>query len=226
MTNGGLRDRGGPMATRQEATGEQLTWFPRDWRTHLRRHWDSGWAGLFGTPVLAWVMPALLIAAILSVWSTPLAWLLAKPVQEIIAPTVAALASATALYAHVRLRAVATGLLAVFVTTIFFRELHFGPTVGGVHLVLIGCFFVFSLRRLEMQAFLADRWVRTWLAGAVLTYVVAYIIDESWVAFLPGFQAWRHVVEETLETCGHVQLFALSLAVIGVRLRAAANTER
>ena len=106
--------------------------------TLFKQHWDSAWAALHATPKIVFAIPFALAAMILVLRLTPLGWLLEKPVQEFIAPTVLAMATLFATIVHRWERQKITLMLAIYVWALFLRELHFGFMNGGILFALAG----------------------------------------------------------------------------------------
>ncbi len=172
-------------------------------------HWDSGWAALRATPLLAFAIPFLATGLILLIRLSPVGWVTEKPVQEIIAPTVLALAAGSVLLVHHWTRAKFTLMLSVFVWALFLRELHFEFMNGGILFALAGLMWWLSNVRQQLVEWLSSFWIRLWLAGCFCTYFISDMMDRHLFSFLPHYRSWNDNVEETLETVGHLMVFAL-----------------
>ena len=194
---------------------------PRDPGEHVRRHRASIEAAFAAMRWEALAIPLLLAVIIGLVAATSLGWLVSKASQEMIAPTVMVLASGTAWFVHAQARRLSTLLMGVFATAICVRELHLPGLDGAVYLTLLAVIGTVSLRRAELGVELADPWLRLFLIGAFATYVLAFAVDEHWLSFLPGYGFWHDPVEETLETCAHLQVFAATLSLARICLNRA-----
>lgn len=186
------------------------------WREQLAIHWASGWAALRATPWVVWFIPVVSFLAILAIGATGWRWAVEKEFQEAVAPTVVAL---TLIVSAVTWRSAPqtfTLLALIGVFSLFLRELHFGFTNWAIYFALAALVWWFSNERKNFAPFLQDRWLRTWLGGAFLTYFVADMFDGHLWQFLPGYWTYNDIAEETLETLGHVQLFAF--AVVAMKL--------
>lgn len=182
----------------------------------IRIHWDSAWAALRATPLLVFALPFLASAFILLVYLTPGGWITEKPVQELVAPTVLAMAAASVLFVHYWARAKFTLMLTLYVWALFLRELHFEFMNGGILLALAGLMWWLSNVRQELEQWLSSYWIRLWLAGSFFTYFMTDITDRHLFSFLPHYRSWNDNVEETLETFGHLLVFALVLVTLKV----------
>jgi len=182
----------------------------------IRHHMESARDALIGTPLWVWPVPALLCVIILLILQTPLGWITAKPFQEIAAPMVIGLTAGLALAVHYWLRSLFTLMLACFAVALFFRELHFVGTNNGIYLAVIILAVWASAKREEIREFIGNRWIAGLLACAVWTYFVTKLFDRHYLSFLPNYVAWENNAEESLETFGHLMVFAL--VVLTLRL--------
>ncbi|NKB53314.1 MAG: hypothetical protein GKR97_14005 [Rhizobiaceae bacterium] len=180
-------------------------------KQQIRIHWDSGWAALGATPLPAFAIPFFAAGLILLIRLSPVGWATEKPVQEIIAPTVLALAAGSVLLVHHWTRAKFTLMLSLFVWALFLRELHFEFMNGGILFALAGLMWWLSNVRHELVEWLSCFWIRLWLAGSFCTYFISDMMDRHLFYFLPHYRSWNDNVEETLETFGHLMVFALVL---------------
>jgi len=195
-------------------------------KSQWRQHYASGWAALRATPPFAFLMPLLSIALIAIVQQLPFAWFTEKPVQEIAAPVVLAIAAGTVLVGYRWFRETLPLMLAVLVWALFLRELHFEFMNGGILFALAGLAWWLSTVRLEIADWLAHFWIRFWLASAFLSYFISDMLDRHVFSFLPNYRSWNNNVEESLETCGHVMIFALVLATIRAGQNLAAKSTK
>ena len=180
-------------------------------RGQFRLHWDSAWAALRATPLLVFALPFVAAAVILVVRITPIGWVTEKPSQELIAPTVLAVAAGSVLFVHYWTKAKFTLMLSIFVWALFLRELHFEFMNGGILFALAGLMWWLSTVRHELQEWLSNFWIRLWLAGSFFTYFVSDMMDRHVLIFVPNYFSWNDNVEETLETFGHTLVFSLVL---------------
>lgn len=167
-------------------------------------------------PVFVWLLPFVLSLIIWAITRTPMGWMTEKPVQEIVAPVVIGMTAALVLVVHRWVGAKFSLLLACFVWALFFRELHFWGTNNGFYIALVAIMIWGWLSRSQISEFLQCRVIRFFLSGAFLIYFLSKIVDRGYLAFLPEFSVWRHNLEETLETCGHLLVFALVVMTLRV----------
>lgn len=179
-------------------------------------HWDSGWAALRATPLLVFFLPFLAAGVILLIRLSPVGWITEKPQQELVAPTVLAIAAGSVLFVHHWVRAKFSLMLSIFVWALFLRELHFEFMNGGILFALAGLMWWLSNVRHELVEWLSNFWIRLWLAGSFFTYFMSDMMDRHLFSFLPHYQSWNNNVEETLETFGHAMVFALVLVTLKV----------
>lgn len=166
--------------------------------------------------LLVWVLPFGLSLAIWAISRTPIGWMTEKPIQEIVAPVVIGMTAVLVLAVHRWAGAKFSLLLACFVWSLFFRELHFWGTNNGFYIALVVIMIWGWLSRDQISEFLQCRVIRFYLSGAFLIYLFSKIVDRGYLAFLPDFAVWRHNLEETLETCGHLLVFALVVMTLRV----------
>ncbi|MEP1208513.1 MAG: hypothetical protein ABJM29_11000 [Rhizobiaceae bacterium] len=179
-------------------------------------HWDSSWAALRATPLLVYVLPFLAAAVILLVRPTSVGWVTEKPVQELIAPTILAMAAGSVLFVYYWTRAKFALMLALFVWALFLRELHFEFMNGGILFALAGLMWWLSNVREELVGWLKVYWIRLWLAGSFFTYFISDMMDRHLFSFLPHYASWHDNVEESLESIGHLMVFALVFTTLKV----------
>ncbi len=169
----------------------------------------SGVEVLRSIPLLMWLLPLVLSVAIWAISKSPIGWMTEKPVQEIVAPVVIGLTAGLVLAVHKWSQTKFSFLLACFVWSLFLRELHFWGTNNGFYIALVVLIIWGWMSRVEINHFLKQTSIRYFLSGAFLIYLLSKIVDRGYLAFLPDFSVWRHNLEETLETCGHVMVFCL-----------------
>lgn len=188
------------------------------WREQVTIHWASGWAALRATPWPVWFIPIVGLLIILAIGATPFRWLVEKDLQEAVSPSVVTLTLIMAFMAWRwgQNRFTLIALLTVF--SLFMRELHFGFTNWAIYFALAALVWWFSMSRKQFSAYLSHWWLRLWLGGTFLTYFIADSFDGHVWSFLPGYWSYNDIAEETLETLGHVQLFALILMVLKISL--------
>lgn len=182
----------------------------------VRHHAESAKDAFIGIPLWVWPVPALLCVVILLILQTPFGWITAKPTQEIAAPVVSSLMAGLALCVHYWMRTTFTLILACFAVAIFFRELHFPGTNTGFYIAVVILAAWASAKREDIRDFLGERWIAGLLACAVWTYFVSKLFDRHYLSFLPNYVAWENNAEESLETLGHVMVFAA--VVVTLRL--------
>lgn len=166
--------------------------------------------------LLVWLLPFVLSLVIWAITKTPIGWMTEKPVQEIVAPVVIGMTAALVLAVHRWVGTRFSLLLACFVWSLFFRELHFWGTNNGFYIALVAIIIWGWLSRSQISEFLQCRVIRFLLSGAFMIYLLSKIVDRGYLAFLPDFVVWRHNLEETLETCGHLMVFALVVMTLRV----------
>jgi len=185
--------------------------------THaVRHHIESAKLAVLGTPYWVWPMPLLLCAAILLILQTPIGWFTEKPVQEIVAPVVLGITAVLALFVYYRVREFFTLLLACFALALFLRELHFLGTNNGFYVAVILLAWLASSRRDAIHQFLRRRSIGALLSCSLWTYFVTKLIDRHYLSFLPEYVDWHDSVEESLETLGHLMVFALVVVALRV----------
>ncbi len=187
-------------------------WLKSQWK----QHYESAWAAFWATPPAAYVLPVISIALIVLTQSSPFAWVTEKPVQEIIAPVVLVMAAGTVLVGYHWFREKLPLMLSLLVWALFLHELHFEFMNGGILFALAGLSWWLSTARVELKDWLQDFWIRLWLAGAFMSYFISDMLDRHLFSFLPNYRSWNNNVEESLETCGHLMIFALVLAMVRV----------
>lgn len=185
-------------------------------RNTLSYHLNSAKAAITGLPLWVWPVPIVLALAALAVTFSPLGWMTAKPVQEVAAPVVIGMTAVLSFFVHRWTRETFTLLLTVFCWTLFARELHFTGTNNGAYIAIVVLAWLASTKRAEIGYFLRQRPVSILLGGAMLTYFVTKVFDRGYLAFLPDYRIWHSNVEETMETCGHLMVFALVVFTLHV----------
>ena len=177
-------------------------------------HLNSARAALTGLPLWVWPVPVVLALAVLGVTFSPLGWVTAKPVQEIAAPVVIGMTAVLSFFVHRWTRETFTLLLTVFCWTLFARELHFTGTNNGAYIAIVVLAWLASTKRAEIVHYLRQRPVSGLLGSAVLTYFVTKLFDRGYFSFLLEYRLWHSNVEETMETCGHLMVFALVVVTL------------
>lgn len=167
-------------------------------------------------PPLIWLLPFALSLAIWAISKTPIGWMTEKPIQEIVAPVVIGMTAALVLMVHRWVGTKFSLLLACFVWALFLRELHFWGTNNGFYIALVVIVIWGWLSRNQIGEFLEQPAIKFLLSGAFLIYLFSKIVDRGYLAFLPDFAIWRHNLEETLETCGHLLVFALVIMTLRI----------
>lgn len=119
-------------------------------------------------PVLVWLLPFVLSLIIWAISTTPIGWMTDKPVQEIAAPVVIGMTAALVLAVHRWVGAKFSLLLACFVWSLFFRELHFWGTNNGFYIAFVAIMIWGWLSRNQISEFLQCRVIRFFLSGAFL----------------------------------------------------------
>jgi hypothetical protein len=180
----------------------------------IRHHLESVKATLLGIPFWVWPFPFLLCVVILLIRQSPIGRMTEKPVQEIIAPTVIALAAILVLFVHRWTRELFTLMLVFLVWALFMRELHFIGTSRLLYATITILAWLASSKRYEISEFLGQRSIRTYLSLSIWTYAVSKMFDRHFFRFLPNYEQWDNNVEETLETSGHVLMFALVIVTL------------
>lgn len=160
-------------------------------------------------PLLIWPMPIVLSAVIWAISKSPIGWITDKPIQEIAAPVVIGMAAGLVIAVYRWESNKFTLLLGCFVWSLFSRELHFWGTNNGFYIALLVLIVWGWLSRNQIGDFLESTTIRYLLSGVFLIYFTSKVVDRGYLEFLPEFKFWRHNVEETLETCGHMLVFSL-----------------
>lgn len=169
-----------------------------------------------GIPYWVWPVPFLLSAGVWLILQTPIDWLTEKPVQEIVAPVVIGLTALLVLFVNRWVSEFFTLLLACFVWALFLRELHFFGTNNGFYLAVILLAWWASSRREAIRDFLKWRSIGALLSCSLWTYFVTKLFDRHYFSFLPGYDVWHDNVEESLETLGHLMVFALVVVTLRI----------
>ena len=141
-------------------------------------------------------------------------WITSKPVQEIAAPVVIGLAAGLSIAVHYRLRQLFSLMLACFAVALFLRELHFTGTTFGLYSTVFVLAVWGNAKWERIRDFAANREIASLLACAVWTYLIAKMFDRHYLSFLPNYYGWHDNVEETLESFGHLMVFALVVATL------------
>ncbi|MDA7948626.1 MAG: hypothetical protein MPJ78_14260 [Hyphomicrobiaceae bacterium] len=174
----------------------------------------SAGTGLARLPIWVWLAPIGVALIVIVLIHTPLSRVFEKPVQEIIAPVVIGLAAGLSLVAHYRLRKLFTLMLACFALALFARELHFKGTNAGFYVAIVVLAVWATLKWKQIREFFGDRGIAGLLTCAFWTFFITKLLDRHYLSFLPGYTVWHNYVEETLETFGHVMVFALIIATL------------
>ena len=179
---------------------------------------EAGIDAARGTPRIVWIVPVALVLGILLIYATPLAWATSKPVQEIVAPTVIALATAVVTQFHSVARSKLSIILCCFVWALFLRELHLPLTNTGFYIAIVLIAGWGVVERESLSPWLRDERVSFLLPAAIWTYFISKVFDRHYLDFLPAYYTWNDHVEETLETCGHLIVFALVIVTFGMQI--------
>ena len=179
-------------------------------------HLASAKAALLGIPYWVWPMPLFLCTGILLIFQTPIGWLTEKSVQESMGPMVIGLTALMVLFVHRWVREFFTLLLACFVWTLFLRELHlFGTNIVFPLAVILLAWWA-SSRREAIHDFLKWRSIGALLSCSLWIYFVTKLFDRHYFSFLPEYADWHDNVEESLETLGHLTVFALVVVTLRI----------
>ena len=175
---------------------------------------DATKAAILGTPRYIWAVPFVLMVLILLVYALPFGWITTKPIQEIIAPTVIALATAVATYFYRDNKSTLSLMLTCFAWALFLRELHLPLTNNGFYVAIVVLAGWAVKERDALTHWLTETSAGILLPAAFWTYFISKVMDRHYLGFLPNYYHWNDSVEETLETCGHLMVFALVIVAM------------
>ena len=156
------------------------------------------------------LVPLAATGGIAIVLNSPAGWLTDKITQEIVGPSILAVAALVALVFWVETRHFYGKCLFLLSGALFCRELHFWGTNDGIYLMLILIFWHASSRFEATKPFTADRSQVNLLVCALWTYFITKTFDRAWWWFLPGWKNWHDNLEETLESFGHLTILMLA----------------
>jgi len=140
---------------------------------------EAGTSAFFGTPRFVWLIPVVLVLAILVLFISPIGWVTEKPVQEIIAPTVIALAACVVGYFHYKQRSTLSLMLTCFVWALFLRELHLPLTNSGFYFAIVILAGWAVVERELLRGWLQNKNIAILLPAAFWTYIVTKIFDRQ-----------------------------------------------
>lgn len=183
-------------------------------RSFWAYHIDTVRMAVLAIPRWVWVLPFVLFGAILLVVQTPVVWALDKPVQEIVAPVIIGLAALASLATHYWVRHTFSLMVALFACSLFLREWHVFGTDPGIYWVMMALLWWASARREHIAHFAGDYATRAAFGAGVWTYIIADLSDRHIFGWLPNYMSWHDYVEETLESLGHLFVFAFVIAVL------------
>ena len=66
----------------------------------------------------------------------------------------------------------------------------------------------------RIRDFAGSRNIAGLLVCAIWTYFLTKVLDRHYLSFLPDYYSWHNNVEETLETFGHLMVFAAVVATL------------
>ncbi len=169
------------------------------------------------SPAWIWVVPFLVVPVSIALHYSPIAVVVSKPVQEIIAPTVIATATALAALAFRRRPGAWAGWLLALCVSLFARELHLPGTNLGFYIVFVILVLWACANFDRVHASLPSGAPVHLLVAALWLYLASKAFDRNYVAALPAYWVWHDAAEETLETVGHI--FTAWLTLDAVRRR-------
>ena len=165
-------------------------------------------------PVFVWPLPILFALIVVALSYTQLGWMTEKPEQEIVAPVIIGMTAGLVIFVHRWVGERFSLLLALFVWSLFMRELHFWGTNNGFYLAFIAIVIWSWVSRAQLAQFLECYAIRSFLSCALLFYAFSKVMDRGYLAFLPDFRSWHHNLEETLESGGHLLVFCLVIVTL------------
>lgn len=179
----------------------------------VRHHFESGMMALRNVPLWVWPLPFLFAGLILLIVQTPLAIVTTKPVQELIGPSTMIATTLLAVFVHRKVGVFFTLLLACFAGAIFMREWHVWGTEQAIFVALAALAWWASSRREEIIPYLRKSNVGGLLCTALLCYAASQFMDQDILLKLDlvainDYKQWNDNIEETLETIGHMFIFA------------------
>ena len=149
-----------------------------------------------------------IVAITIDSW-TGVEWFEEKGLQEILAPSILAVAVVVALMFWARAGDFYSRWLVFLCIALFCRELHFWGTNNGIYLAL-ALLVWFALRNMEsMGPFVNSRVAVSLFAGAMVTYGVTKTLDRGYWRFISGWPNWQDSMEESLESTGHFMVLVL-----------------
>ncbi len=159
-------------------------------------------------------MPVLVVPVSIAIHYSPIGGLVSKPVQEIIAPTVIAIATGLAALAFRRRPEAWAGWLLALCASLLARELHLPGTNLGFYIVFV-CLVLWACANYDrIHASLPAGAPVHLLVAALWLYLASKAFDRNYVEALPAYWVWHDAAEETLETIGHVFVTWLTLDAV------------
>lgn len=172
----------------------------------LLKHLDTAERLWQIVPLSVVLVPVAAVALILALDATAVAPYLVKEVAEEIAPCFALVALLLAGFVAVQHPEAYLRWQALFALCVFLRELHFRGTNAGFYIAAGLLVWWASRYRERLEPFVSSKAVVTAFAATLWTYLTSKMFDRHmWDWALPSSDK-RNVIEENLETVGHVLL--------------------
>lgn len=180
-------------------------------RSALAFHGRNGWAVLRHCSPWILLVPAAVICLIVVDSRRGLLWFEQKTTQEIIAPSILAIAILVSSLYWARAADFCSHWLLLLSAALFCRELHFWGTNNGIYLAIILLLWYASRHTERMRSFLQSRCCVSLFAGAVFTYGLSKTFDRGYWMKIAGWPDWQDTMEESLESTAHLMILALAI---------------
>ncbi len=174
---------------------------------------------------LVLLLPATVATLVVLLSRTPFLWLAEKATQEIVAPSILAVAVVIASLFWARAGHFYSRWLLLVTAGLFCRELHFVGTENGIYVVILALVWYASRHMDGMQPMLEHRTAASLFVGALVTYLISKTFDRAYWSFLAGWSNWQDTIEESLESTAHLMILSLvvvSYVAWGIRSRRSA----
>lgn len=172
-------------------------------------------AGKFSPWIL--VIPAALTAWIGTQTAHPLWQYTRKPYQEILGPSILAVAAVLSVAVWLKRRNFYHRWLAILSVGLFCREIDFQGASTGIYITVALLTWYASCNIESMKPYTENRLLVTLFVGAFITYFAAITVDRAVWKFLPHHRLWRDSIEETLESLGHLMILSVIISSAFVR---------
>src|SRR5262245_7290017 len=152
-----------------------------------RFHWQNGWAALQRFSPWILLVPAAAIGLIVLDAHTAFGWFEQKATQEIVAPTVLAVAVFVAGLYWAGAADFCSQWLLLLSVALFCRELHFWGTNNGIYLAILMLLWYASRNAHRMPAFFESRLLMSLFGCALFTYALTKTFDRGYWRFIAGW---------------------------------------